>query len=495
VNRQLSRVFMIFAVAFGLLVLWTGYWQIWAEPGLRTHRDNLAQVIHELSIKRGEIRAADGTVLARNRKRRTKDGRTIYLRVYPTRSMFAAPVGYSSPTASRAGIEEAANDYLTGANTDLSGTLSNELRSLTGSGSATGNDVWTSLMPSVQRVAMSDLAHKGLPGAVVALEPSTGKVLALASWPSYDPNTAVDNQRRWQRLQHSSGAALLDRATQGRYVPGSTFKVVTTAAALASGRYTPNSRFVDTGSFTEYGVPIHNDVGEQPMGNVTFTQALTHSINAVYARVGWNLCHGQSHCPALIDQMLRFGFYQVPQLDVPSDQKVASGLLTRQGHLASVNAALDPGRTAIGQYTLGVTPLQMAMVAAGVANHGVVMQPQLVWTVRTPGGHVVARTQPKALGRAVSPQIAAEIGQMMTHVVEEGTGRAAAIPGVQIAGKTGTAQTGVPGRNNAWFIAFAPVDHPKVAVAVLVEKSPTYGGVDAAPIAKDVMQAVLRAHS
>jgi peptidoglycan glycosyltransferase len=491
VNKQLSRLFTLFAAAFALLILWTSYWQIWAEPGLRTHRDNLAQVVHELSIKRGKIRAADGTILATNRRKRTKDGRTIYLRVYPTKKMFAHVIGYSSPTASRSGLEQAANDYLTGANTDLSGTLSNELRSLTGSGTAVGNDVYTSLEPRVQRIAMRDLARKGLPGAVVALDPKTGQVLALASWPSYDPNLAVDNARKWQRLQLAKGAPLLNRATQGRYTPGSTFKVVTTAAALQSGRWTPNSRFDDTGAFMEYGQPIRDTAGEAPLGNVSLTDALTHSINSVYAQLGWELCGGRSHCPALVNQMQKFGFYQVPGLDLPSDEKLASGLLRRNGSLNSPNAALDPGRTAMGQYTLGVTPLQMAMVAAAIGNGGVVMEPHLVTTVKTPSGRVVATTKPKPVGQAVSPANAAAITQMMTHVVDEGTGRAAAIPGVPIAGKTGTAQTNVPGLSNAWFISFAPANDPKVAVAVIVEKSRTFGGVDAAPIAKDVMSAAL----
>jgi peptidoglycan glycosyltransferase len=170
-----------------------------------------------------------------------------------------------------------------------------------------------------------------------------------------------------------------------------------------------------------------------------------------------------------------------------------SGLFNpRTGRLARPTDPIDPARTAIGQYTLRATPLQNAMVAAAIGNGGVIMQPTLVDAIRTPGGHTIATTRPHALGSAVSSQTAAEITQMMTHVVEEGTGRAAAIPGVTIAGKTGTAETGITTVNRAWFIAFAPAQNPRVAVSVVLENSPTFGGVVAAPIAKAMMQAALR---
>jgi peptidoglycan glycosyltransferase len=284
---------------------------------------------------------------------------------------------------------------------------------------------------------------------------------------------------------------VFDRALQGRYPPGSTFKVVTAAAALESGRYTTSSTFVDKGSFSEYGVPIRNAPGEGARGRVDLTTALTHSINAVFAQIGWELCHGRSVCPALTDQMRRFGFYSVPPIDVPDGEKVGSGILTTKGRLASPKTPIDPARTAIGQYRLGATPLQMAMVAQAIANGGVLLRPTLVDKVRAPSRSVVYQRQRKVLGQAVTPANAQAITQMMTHVVDEGTGRPAAVPGVQIAGKTGTAQTGQGNLNDAWFIAFAPANDPKIAVAVVVENTTAFGGAIAAPIAKHVMQVAL----
>ena len=488
-NRQLSRIFSVFAGGFVLLIALTAYWQIWAQGSLAAHRNNLLEVVHEQSIDRGLIRAADGTILARNRKRKTRDGRTVFERVYPTRRMFAHVVGYSSVTAKRSGLEQAQNDYLTGANTDLAGFLSSQLDTLAGKRQR-GSDVWTTLLPAVQRAATGGLAATGLPGAAVAIEPDSGKVLALASWPSFDPNLAVRGGRAWLRLQRGGGGALLDRATQGRYPPGSTFKAVTAAVALDSGRYTPQSTFFDPGFAVEYGRKIANNAGER-FGNVDLTTALTQSINSVFARIGMALCP-RSRCPLLTGQMQRFGFYARPPLDLPDGEKLPSGLL-RPGtsRLASPNAPLDPARTAIGQYTLAVTPLQMAMVAAGIANAGAVMRPYLVDHVQKPDGSRVQHTRPRTLGRAMSPAHAAELAGMMTHVVEEGTGTAAALRGVRVAGKTGTAQTSVPGKNDAWFIAFAPVDHPRIAVAVVVEGSSGFGGVVAAPIAKAMIEAAL----
>jgi peptidoglycan glycosyltransferase len=491
VNRQISRLFVAFATGFALLVAFTSYWQLWAAPSLANRRDNLRQEVRQLSIKRGLILAGNGDVLARNRLAHTPDGRKVYLRVYPTGRLFAHAVGYSSPTANRTGLEQSQNDYLTGANTDLSGFLQNELSSVTGT-TAAGNNVQASLEPAVQQAAMNGLRATHLRGAAVAIEPSTGRVLALASIPSFDPNHAVADDAAWRRILTSKDAPLLDRATAGLFEPGSTFKVVTLSAALETGAYTPTSTFDDKGFFTEYGQQIRNASGEV-FGPVDLTKALTNSINSVFATIGYHLCGGRSRCPVLINQMLKYGFYSRPPIDLPTDEVLPSGLFNpRTGRLARPTDPIDPARTAIGQYTLRATPLQNAMVAAAIGNGGVIMQPTLVDAIRTPGGHTIATTRPDALGSAVSPQTAAEITQMMTHVVEEGTGRAAAIPGVTIAGKTGTAETGITTLNRAWFIAFAPAQNPRVAVSVVLENSPTFGGVVAAPIAKAMMQAALR---
>jgi penicillin-binding protein A len=489
VNRAIGRVYAVLAGGLVLLLGFTAYWQLWAEPSLAARRDNAHQVVQQLSIRRGVIFAADGTRLAINHGETTADGRHVFERRYPTRKMFAHVVGYSSATDGRAGVERSANDYLIGAHTDLGGALESELHSLAG-GEVTGDDVQLSLLPAAQRTAMSALAATGKPGAVFAIEPRTGRVLVSASWPSFDPNRAVRGSLP------ATGSALVNRATQGLYPPGSSIKPVIAALALEKGGYTTESQFEDPGYFVEYGKKIFNDSGERFGGRFDLAFALTHSINSVFAKLGYELCGGRARCPALTQGLQRLGFYSIPALDYPTDQLAASGTV-RSGtnKLLSPNAPIDPARTAIGQANLVVTPMQMAMVAATIANGGVVMKPTIVDRVRSPGGALIYERHSTPLNRAFSERTAAAVTDMMKHVVDEGTGRAAQIPGVQIAGKTGTAQTGRPGQLDAWFIAFAPAEAPQVAVAVVVERTSQYGGQAAAPIARDVMQAVLNAAS
>jgi peptidoglycan glycosyltransferase len=488
-NRAIGRVYAVLASGLVLLLGFTAYWQLWAEPSLAARRDNAHQVVQQLSIRRGLIIAADGTKLAINHAATTTDGRHVYERRYPTKKMFAHVVGYSSATDGRAGVERSANDYLIGAHTDLGDALANQLHSLAG-GEIHGDDVQLSLVPAAQRKAMGDLAATGKAGAVFAVEPSTGRVLVSASWPSFNPNRAV------QGSLPRTGSALVNRATQGLYPPGSSIKPVIAALALESGRADANTQFTDPGYFEEYGRKITNDNGERFSGRFDLTYALTHSINSVFARLGSEICGGRARCPALTSALEKLGFFSIPPLDYPTDQLAASGTV-RSGtnKLLSPNAPIDPARTAIGQANLVATPMQMAMVAAAIGNGGVVMRPTLVDSVRSPSGALRFGRHSEPLNRAFSEQTAAAVTGMMEHVVDEGTGRAAQIPGVQIAGKTGTAQTGRNGQLDAWFIAFAPAQNPQVAVAVVVERTNQYGGQAAAPIARDVKQAVLNAAS
>ena len=248
-NRAIGRVYAVLASGLVLLLGFTAYWQLWAEPSLAARRDNAHQVVQQLSIRRGLIIAADGTKLAINHAATTADGRHVYERRYPTKKMFAHVVGYSSATDGRAGVERSANDYLIGAHTDLGGALANQLHSLAG-GEIHGDDVQLSLVPAAQRKAMSDLAATGKAGAVFAVEPSTGRVLVSASWPSFNPNRAV------QGSLPRTGSALVNRATQGLYPPGSSIKPVIAALALESGRANADTQFTDPGYFEEYGRKI-----------------------------------------------------------------------------------------------------------------------------------------------------------------------------------------------------------------------------------------------
>jgi peptidoglycan glycosyltransferase len=485
VNQQISRLAVASLVLVISLIVGTTYWQAWAAPSLADRRDNAIKVVAQFTIKRGAIFAADGSVLARNRPRRVS-GKTFYFRRYPGRERFAHAVGYSTQARSRSGIEQSRNDFLTGANANLATLLDTTLDRLRGA-TIRGNDLVLTLRPASQKVAMRALG--GQCGAAVALEPKTGRVLVMASSPSYDPNLVERNFRRIQRGAGPCGIApLLNRASSGLFAPGSIFKVVTAAAALDSGRYTVDSTFYDPGYCIEYGQRVRNYDTSSPFGTVNFTQALVNSINSSFCEMGKKLG------PELIlDYARRFGFYADPPVDLPSGERAPSGLY-RSGKLLprSQESRADPGRLAFGQERMVVTPLQMAMVAGAIANKGVVMEPYLTDRVRKPGGTLLLRTRPDELRRAVKPEVADQIAAMMEGVVSGGTGTAAQIPGVRVAGKTGTAETGRQGRNTTWFIAFAPVDNPRVAVAVVLQNQSGTGGSTAAPIAKEIMQALLR---
>src|SRR6266540_503677 len=474
-NRQIARLAVI---GLGLIV-GTTYWQTWAAAGLADRQDNAIQRVAEFSIKRGQIRAADGTVVASNRKKRTKSGQTIYLRRYPQRGLFAHVVGYSTESRSRAGLEASENDYLTGAIANLDTILKTTFAKLRGA-TIKGNDLWLTLRPRAQRVAMQQLA--GQCGSAVALDPRTGAVLVMASRPTYDPNLVEDDFSAISNIRAACrpAAPLVNRATDGLFVPGSSFKVVTSAAALDSGRYTIDSSFDDQGNVEVFGA-------------VNFLQALEHSINAVFCEIGKSIGAGR-----ILDKAKEFGFYKDPPLETPSNERSPSGLYDH-GRLFDPKKPqfqVDPGRLAFGQERMLTTPLQMAMVAAGVANRGVVMRPYVVGRVTNPGGGVVTRTHPHKYERAMKTGTASDLTRMMEAVVTGGTGTAAQIPGVRVAGKTGTAETGSRERpNTTWFIAFAPAGAPRVAVAVVLENQIGAGGTTAAPIAKQIMQALLAGKS
>ncbi len=489
-NPQIRRLFLVFAFLFVALIATATYW-LWRAPDLEARQGNPILIVRELEIKRGLILTADGrTPLAANRRRQLEDGRVWWLRRYPERSLTAHAVGYSTIGQSRTGLELSMNDFLTGSNANLSTVIDSALDKVRGI-PRVGNDVVTTLDLEAQRAAARGLA--GNCGAAVALEPSTGRVLALASSPSFDPNLVETDFDSIEAITApcKPAAPLLDRATAGRFVPGSTFKIVTAAAALDTGVYTPESQFDDPGFCTLFGQQVFNfsDQGRPSgFGRVTLSQAVQNSINSVFCNIGKEL-----GAETVLDYAKRFGFYQRPPIDLPSEEVLISGLY-RNGRLYDPQSSseVDPGRLAFGQERLVVTPLQMALVAAGVANAGVVMEPKLVERIVAPDGDVIQRFEPEEWSTAVSPATAADLTEMMVLAVQSGTGVAAQIPGISVAGKTGTAETGVQGRNNTWFIAFAPADQPEVAVAVALSDQAGTGGATAAPIARAIIEAALR---
>jgi peptidoglycan glycosyltransferase len=304
----------------------------------------------------------------------------------------------------------------------------------------------------------------------------------MASVPGYDPNLFGTAAGR-KKINAEPNSPLTNRSIAGLYPPGSTFKVVTAAAALDTGKYTPTSQVDGSNGRTFSGVPLNNFGGED-FGSVDLTFALTNSINTVWAQVGTDL--GKQ---TMADYMRRFGFYKDPPVDLPSNEKRPSGEYKNGKLLKPASGQIDVARMAIGQDKLLVTPLQMASVASTIANGGVMVKPHIGDRIVDPDGRTTRKITGKSGGRVMSRQAAGQLAQMMARVVQEGTGTAAALQGVNVAGKTGTAEVG--GTNQPWFIAFAPVENPRIAIAVTVERSDGTGGEVAAPIAKQVIQALL----
>jgi peptidoglycan glycosyltransferase len=489
-NRQVSHIGVASLVLLAALIVGTTYWQTWANAGLAERQDNDIRLVAQFSIKRGKIYASDGrTLLATNVKKRV-GGQTLYFRRYPSGPLFADVVGYATQTRNQTGLELSYNDYLTGSNANLDTVFHSAIDKLRGS-TVTGNDLVLTIHPNAQALALRAL--RGKCGAVVALEPATGRVLVMATNPTYNPNLVEHHFAQATRSNAPCGAPLLNRATAGKYQPGSTFKMITAAAALDTGRFTPDSPFHDPGYCEEYGKRVRNagnPEAPETFGNVNLTTGFEHSINSVFCNVGKTLGAG-----TVLRYAERFGFYSLPPLETPESERVESGLYDH-GRLFKPKRPqfqVDPGRLAFGQERLQVTPLQMAMIAATIANHGATMRPQVIARVIAPGGKTITHLRPDQLGRPVKRQTADELTHMMELAVTGGTGTAAQIPGVRVAGKTGTAETGRANFNTAWFAAFAPVEAPRVAIAVVVEnQNGGFGGTVSAPIAKLVMEALLR---
>jgi penicillin-binding protein A len=473
-NAPIARLFVVFVVLFGVLVGFTSRWTVFEADALRDNPKNRRELLEEQKIRRGVIRAGDGTVLARSLKQPDDS----FVRTYPTDRLFSHAVGYSFVRQGRAGLERYYDDDLSG----RKGELGSLIDRLSGD-EQDGDNLVTSLDPGAQRVALQQL--NGRKGAVVALDPRTGAIRVMASVPGYDPNTVKD-QQEFSQLNRDKDAPLLNRNTQAGYPPGSTFKVVTAIAAIDSGRYTPDSRINGRNGKRISGVPLNNDAGES-FGDITLTEALTHSVNTVFGEVGEKV--GKATMKKYMD---RLGFGRPVEVDLPRDERAASGERQRGHIIPATNGAVDVGRMAIGQDKLTVTPLQMAMVAASVANGGKLMKPHLGDRIVDRDGRTVDRIEPEQMSEVMSPETAAQVGAMMDQVVKEGTGTAAALEGIDVAGKTGTAEVDHGCPNQLWFIAFAPAQDPRVAIAVTVECGTGFGGTVAAPIAKAVMQELLK---
>ncbi len=481
-NAPVRRLSLLVGFLFACLLVSTTLIQYVFAADLNARPDNRRTLLSTYARDRGDILVGETPIASS----KPSDDEYKFQRVYSEPELYAHVTGSYSFYGATGGLEQAEDALLSGSSDKLFYRRVSDL--FTGR-RPQGANIETTLDPAVQKAAAEGLA--GVNGAAVALDPKTGAVLALVSHPSYDPNTLSGHdlgvvETNYDKLNADPGRPLVDRAIGGDlYPPGSVFKVVTAAAALSSGEFTPESMLPGGSELdlpqTDTPLPNHDNQPCSPTGEISLSDALVVSCNPAFGQLGLDLGGD-----ALQQQAARFGFgdtVRIPMTVTPSS--VPSGMDQPQS-----------AQAAIGQYDVRVTPMQMAMVAAGIGNQGKVMQPYLVQSVIGSDLSVIESARPTELSEAVTSDVAAQLRDMMVGVVERGTGTLAQIPGVEVAGKTGTAEHGEGRKAHAWFISFAPAEDPQIAVAVVVEDggvagSEAGGGQVAAPIAKAMMEARL----
>jgi penicillin-binding protein A len=477
---SIKRLSAILSVLLLALLININYLTVVRGADLRSQPGNTRVLLDEYSRERGAILIGGRPVAY---SERTND-ELVYLRQYSNGSLYAPATGFYSVIYGATGVERGENDVLAGTADLLFGRRLVDL--FTGR-QPRGGSVALTIDPRAQAAAAEALGNRR--GAVVAINPSTGEILALVTSPSYNPNRLSshdlsDIRSYWDKLINAENQPLLNRPIAQTYPPGSVFKVITTAAALTSGRYAPTTMVEGPArlQLPQTTSTISNFDRKACLGGrLTLADALRISCNTAFAGIG--LALGADSLQAMATE---FGFgtsFTLPMTSATSRFP------------AELNAP-QTAQSAIGQFDVAATPLQMAMVAAGIANRGVVMRPYLVSERLSPELTVLSVTQPAEFSRPISPTVAAQLTSMMVDVVARGTGKGAAIPGIDVAGKTGTAQRGEGQAPHAWFISFAPAATPRIAVAVVVEAggnvgSEATGGRLAAPIARAVIAAVL----
>lgn len=490
-NTSLRRVAVTIMVLIVLLLANATITQVFTADGLRADPRNQRVLLDEYSRQRGQI-TAGGQLLAYSV---ATDGRFRFLRTYPDPEVYAPVTGFYSLGYSSTGLERAEDAILNGSDERLFGRRLADF--FTGRDPRGGN-VDTTIKPQVQEAAWDALQHGcdgPCKGSVVALEPSTGKILAMASSPSYDPNQLATHDlnaqsQAWQQLRDNDQSPLLNRAISETYPPGSTFKVITTAAALQSGS-TPDTQLTAAPRIPlpDSTATLENFGGAScgPGATATLREAFAKSCNTAFVELGI-----KTGAEKLKSTAQAFG------LDSPPP---AIPLQVAESTTGPISDAAALGMSSIGQRDVALTPLQNAQVAATIANDGIAMRPYLVDSLKGPDLTTIATTAPAQERRAVSPQVAATLTDLMV-AAEQVTQQKGAIAGVQIASKTGTAEHGTDPRNtppHAWYIAFAPASDPKVAVSVLIEdggdRLSATGGALAAPIGRATIAAALREDS
>ena len=482
-NEPIRRLSTLAAALFVALLVASTWLQVIGAESINERPDNRRTALKNYAQERGQI-LIDGQPLARSEP---SDDELRWQRVYSDPELYAHLTGYYSfEYGAGGGLEGAANSLLTGTDDRL---FYGRVSDILSGKRPVGASLELTINPRAQRAAREALGDQQ--GAVVALDPRTGAILAMYSSPSYDPSPLVshksgDAAKAWERLTSDPTRPMVNRAIAGNlYPPGSVFKVVTAAAAIESGDFDEDSSIPGPARLdlpqTTSDLPNSSPGPCGPNDRVTLRIAMQNSCNTAFGWLGMELGGD-----AVADQAEKFGFGD--KLEIPMS-------VTPSIFPADLNPPQE-AQSAIGQYEVRTTPLQVAMMSAGVANDGIVMRPYLVERVQGDDLSVISETQPEQLSRAVEPDTAAQLTDMMTAVVASGTGRQAAVPGVSVAGKTGTAQHAAGAAPHAWFTGFAPADNPEVVVAVVVEDggragSEAYGGSVAGPISAAVMRAVL----
>jgi peptidoglycan glycosyltransferase len=476
-NKRISRLGLLFVGSFLVLVLNLTYLQVLAAPRIVSHPRNTRGIAQELLIERGQITTRDGHVIAASKK----SGK-FYQRFYPEGDLYAHITGFYSLRYGRSGLERIYNEELLGKKEIAS--IDDYLQSLA-EGQTKGHGLVITIDSHLQEVASHALGDQK--GAVVALDPQTGEVLAMVSNPSFDPNPLADLNPKiaaveWESLSKDPSQPLISRATREWYPPGSTFKIITAAAAIETGLAEPTTMFNCTGQLhLPLTTHVIKDFGGKSHGEISLEKALIVSCNNTFGEIGLELGSDK-----LAEYAQKFGINQ----EIPFELGVTRSIIP---------VDQDPPSTAlsaIGQKDVRLTALQMALISAGIANEGSIMQPFIVKEIQGRKGETIKQFRPKRWRQSVTPTTAAVMKQMLKQVVEEGTGKAAKIPGIDVAGKTGTAQ--VPnGDPHAWFTCFAPVENPRIAVAVVIENGGSMGneatgGRIAAPVARQILLEALK---
>lgn len=467
-NKKIIEILIVICFLFFVLVGYLTYMQVFKSKELIQNSYNRRQYQADENTVRGKILDRNGTILAYNQER--ENGQR---RIYPFGLLYSHVIGYNSKVYGRSLIEASYNNYLLGLDeyTKVFGLFKS-----TDSEKKEGNDLRLTIDHELQKMGHELLGERN--GAVIAMNPKTGEILALVSKPNFDTNEE-NLVKYWRSMVESQKSPFLPRATQGLYAPGSTFKVITSAAIIENGL--DGLKFMDKGVVTIDGKKIGNS-GGKAYGEIDLRKALSVSSNVMFAQLGTKL--GQEK---LIEISKRVGF----DMDIPFDIPVSKSLFMYQKMEQN-----DMAAAAIGQGKILVSPLHMAIITSGIANDGIAMKPFLVSSIVSSTGKKIKDSKPDEFKQIMEPAVAVRLKNMMKEVVDTGTGKKAAIKGINVAGKTGTAENELTAQNknkeHAWFIGFAPVENPQIVVTVILEYSGSSGGTIAAPIAQKLMSKYLK---